>query len=89
MHAIWKYPFPDPTGGTFNMPGDAQILDVQMQNGTPCIWALVKIDRPKVSRTFCVIGTGHSIEDISRLGYIGTFQMMNGALVWHVFESTT
>jgi len=37
-------------------------------------------------RLFRIYGTGAEIKDLENLIYIGTFQMHNGDMVWHVFE---
>lgn len=84
---IYKYPITDPSKIAIEMPEDAEILTVQMQNGTPCIWALVNPDNKTKERYFEVFGTGHPVYcdmGIDRK-YINTFQM-NGNLVFHLFE---
>jgi len=71
-----------------NLPIGSKILCVQTQDESPYIWALVKPNEIILSehhiRTF---GTGHDVPDNERLNYIGTYQLKNGALVFHVFES--
>ena len=89
MATIYKYPL-EPGRTEIPMPLGAQVLTVQMQNGTPCLWAKVGQEpRPAGLRIFDVYGTGHTMPDDPRLIYVGTFQMDGGALVWHVFESTS
>jgi hypothetical protein len=70
------------------IPRDAVILDVQMQFGAPQMWVLLDGQELKISRHFIVMGTGHRIDDgqYSRMKYIGTFQMEDGQMVWHLFE---
>ena len=85
MPTIWKFPLvvSDVTGAP--MPRGAKVLCVQAQHDVPCIWALVDPDAPVEPREFRIIGTGHPITD--ELGpYVGTFQLMGGGLVFHVFE---
>jgi len=86
---IFKYKIECPAEDTFSIeiPETARILTVQTQNEQPYIWALVsrKKENKKVYRTFRIAGTGHIInEKISE--YIGTFQLENGGLVFHLFE---
>lgn len=85
--AVWKFPVWD--GGDYSdvdMPVGAQILTVQFQEGSgACIWALVDPQRSIERRRFRIAGTGHPIND-PLLHYLGTFQMMGGALIFHVFE---
>jgi len=88
MLAIFKYPIPIKDHSTLELPKDARILTVQIQRGTPQLWALVDSETEKETRYFRLSGTGHPLgEDYLRIiNYIGTFQMENGALVFHLFE---
>jgi hypothetical protein len=88
VREVWKYEV-----GTFglfsvDMPEGAQILAVQEQDGAGHIWALVDPNAPRVFRDFLLVGTGCAIDDSFRVEHVGTFQQVNGALVWHVFEVT-
>jgi len=89
MKAIWKFPILVVDNQQIAMPEGAEILCVQMHRGEPCLWAMVNPDRPKEQRAVEVFGTGNPIK--SDMGtsrkYIGTFQMLAGDLVFHVFES--
>jgi len=68
-----------------DMPRGAEILTVQMQNDTLMLWAKVASHTPHEPRMIVIIGTGNPIG--GKLGrYIGTVQMTNRQLVWHVFE---
>jgi hypothetical protein len=85
--AVWKFPIPlGPDEFTVQMPAGAVPLTVQWQHDGPQMWALVKTDEPLESRAFRIAGTGHPIE-ASVKGYIGTFQMTGGSLVFHIFEA--
>ncbi|MCP5006558.1 MAG: hypothetical protein GY941_21850 [Planctomycetes bacterium] len=79
---VWKYKI-EPLS-TLEMPIGAKILCVDCQRGTPTMWVLVDTDAMKVNRKFHTYGTGEAIDANST--YIGTFQMDNGFLVFHVFE---
>jgi len=81
---VYKYPFQIADEVILGIPSDAQLLTVQMQNGQPCLWALVDPGNEIERRRLLVRGTGHDAEEIGR--YISTFQMHGGALVFHVFE---
>lgn len=67
------------------MPKGAKILSLQMNNKMPCIWAIVNPNAEKEVRKFNIYGTGHNITE-DDLKYIGTFQMHNDMLVFHLFE---
>lgn len=85
MITIYKYPAPVSADRlTITLPEGAEILTVQVQNGEPHVWARVDNSRPPVARLFRWYGTGHA----SRLDakYIGTIQLHDGALVFHLFE---
>jgi hypothetical protein len=85
MTTIYKYTL-EPGRTVLELPDGAQVLTVQMQHGSPCMWALVDLARPIGRRFFDVYGTGHAMPaDPGR--YVATFQMEGGALVWHVFEA--
>lgn len=84
---IWKFPV-EPQKAKFEMPKGAEILTVQTQNETPCIWALVNPENEKETRYFEIFGTGHNVPvdmGIERK-YINTFQLEGGRLVFHLFE---
>lgn len=85
MKKVFKYPLVAEPEAPFLLPGGAEILTVQMQNGLPWIWALVSPENTPEMRKFLVVGTGHEITQ-EKTKYIGTFQMHGGSLVFHVFE---
>ncbi len=86
MKTIYKYPLSIGTKNVIEMPIGAKILDLQTQNGTPGIWAMVDSGNQKVQRIFEIYGTGHMIDGPTDKDYVGTFQVSNGAFVFHVFE---
>lgn len=85
MSEIWKYPV---LTGFFehDMPEGSEILDVQMQNGRPVMWALVEPTREKHTRSFFVVGTGRAFDDDDVCRYVGSFQTVDGMFVFHLFE---
>lgn len=86
MNAIWKFPFEITDDFEIEMPMGAQILHVAMQREMPCIWAIVDPNAPKVTRKFHLSGTGHPLEEsCTQYNHVGTFQMHDGALVFHLF----
>ncbi len=101
MLTIWKFPLSVDDVQTVAMPQGARILTVQVQQGQPCLWAAVDSEQPVKPRTIRMYGTGHPIdpEDCYHWpldgpgprvplpgGFIGTFQLNGGLLVFHVFE---
>jgi hypothetical protein len=85
---VWKFSFTPDDDIEIDMPEGAQILTVQIQFEQPCIWALVDPKSKLKKKRFKLIGTGHPIEinDIVDYRYVGTFQLMEGQLVFHLFE---
>lgn len=80
---IWKFLL-EPNGVT-KMPAGAEVLSVQMQDDHPVVWAMVNPDEMTVVTQLGVYGTGHTVPDDPGQ-FIGTFQMQDGALVFHVFQ---
>lgn len=84
MKRIYKYPLAAEDLQTVIMPEGAEILTIQVQGATPCIWALVDIEQPEERRTFRTYGTGHQV--VTNGTYRGTYQLLGGDIVFHVFE---
>lgn len=85
MKSIFKYPLEAIDRQYIEMPEGATILTVQTQHGLLCLWAIVNNQNNLEKRTIIILGTGHDVPR-EQLEYIGTVQMENGALIWHVFE---
>jgi hypothetical protein len=86
MRTVYKYTLQARDDNAVSMPVGATILSAQVQDGDIQIWALVDPDAKKETRYFGVAGTGHPIDDNFAGKFIGTVQMYQGALVFHVFE---
>ena len=82
---IWKYALPVVSRQIIEMPIGSQLLTVQTQADEPHLWALVDPGLPTEEREILMYGTGHPIDPPGR--YIGTFQQVDGTLVFHVFDS--
>ena len=85
MSKIWKYEAPLIDNFSINMPEGAEILCVQVQRNVPQIWALVDPEALYVRRWFRLAGTDHPISEANLL-YIGSFQMAEETLIFHLFE---
>ena len=60
---------------------------MQVQRSTPCIWVKVIPENTEELRKFKVIPEGLGFDDYNNeLSFIGTFQLGNGGLVFHLFE---
>lgn len=89
MRRIYKYDL-EITGQQFvEMPIANEILTIQNQTGIPRIWAIVNLDSPTTKICIEMFGTGQKLPDIDGMigrKYLGTFQLMGGGLVYHVFK---
>ena len=81
---IWKFPIAVRDKVTMTMPEGAEIIHVAMQGEQPTMWAIVDPSAMQISRHFYIFGTGNQIQSPSK--HVGTFFMLDGTLVWHVFE---
>lgn len=79
---VWKFPISDMTYEV-EMPKEADVLTVQLQDERICLWAEVTPNAELERRRFHVVGTGWKVPADS-FNYIGTVQ--RGALVWHIYE---
>ena len=83
MRSIYKYSLLNPYT---KIEGHIEkLLDVQIQNGVPVIWAIV--DTELINRKFYIYcyGTGWELNEVEIRGdYLGTIQDDEG-YVWHYF----
>jgi len=91
VHTIFKYPVKISGMSwhlqTIDLPVGAEPLSFHLQNGQPCLWAMVDPDAPTAPRIFLVAGTGGPIcQDPLSLLFVGSVLMHDDALVWHLFE---
>ena len=85
MAVVYKYPLVVTDRQLVTMPKEAKLMSVQVQNGTPCLWALVNPENPTEEVPILLYGTGHKIPDTENIAYIGTIQMPKYGLVLHAF----
>lgn len=83
---IFKYPLKIEEEQIVNMPHDAKILSLQIQGGSPVMWAMVDDLKREASFKIRMTGTGWPAdEDLIAEQFIGTVQADNG-MVWHYFN---
>lgn len=85
-YTVYKYPIPIDDDFALNLPKDARVLTVQTQKGEPFIWVLINPHATQTPRKFILAGIGHPIHRPDLLKYIGSFQLPQGSLVFHLFE---
>ena len=87
---IYKYPLEICEKQHLVLPVDAEILTLQLQNGTPTIWC--EVDTTSMATELCqilMVGTGQDTHVDIEAGiadYLGTVQMQSG-LVWHYYQN--
>lgn len=89
MKEIRKYPFEPSAEIWIEMPEGADVLDCQVQNRIPTLWAMVDPLRPPVRRLFRTFGTGRTHAELGDGWWVGSLQMHDGAFVLHVFDHGT
>ena len=82
---VYKYEIPIEDHFNLSLPVEAKILCVKTQRGNPHIWALVNLGSQHTEpRKFRLAGTGHPIS--GDVIFIGSFQMNDETLIFHLFE---
>lgn len=84
MKTIYKYPLAVTDEQIVDLPGQAVPLSVQVQHGTPCLWAMVDTDLRSEKLIVRTFGSVHPLPSWAG-EYAGTYQLDGGALVFHVF----
>jgi hypothetical protein len=90
MLTIHKYVLKNEDLQKVIMPKNSSILSVQNQFEEICLWASVDTEEEKEERTILIVGTGNPIIVLKSKKetayFIGTVQLRQGNLVFHVFE---
>jgi hypothetical protein len=88
MKTIWKFQLELTEAQQIWLPNSAEILCVQMQGRTPCLWASLDSQAETWPWMIYLVGTGQPIPEVKGLNYIGTVQMGQfSQFVWHVFTN--
>ena len=95
MKTVWKYSITNMDGTTIHVPYyedkkfNEQVLFCDVQNGVPCLWALVDTERQERAIRVLVVGTGHNADVVIDRGlrHVGSFMLLGGRFVGHVFVS--
>lgn len=86
MKTVYKYQLALAETQEIEMPAKAEILSVGAQNDVICIWAMVDTEGAMTRRKFNIVGTGHKMDDGYQF-FLGTVHLIEGALVFHIFEA--
>lgn len=82
---VWKFELKLTDEQTIVVTEDARILSAQMQFDKLCVWVRLNPQTPQQQRRIFVHGTGHDVSHYAGR-HLGTVQIGNGTLVFHVFE---
>jgi hypothetical protein len=78
MKTIYKYTLDEPV----HIPKGSTVVQVGIQDGLYCIWAVVDTDAPLEERHFVVVGTGRELT--TNMVHVGT--VFEDPFVWHIME---
>jgi hypothetical protein len=86
MTTIWKASLAVADEQEIEVPRGAELLFAREQGDCLAVWFRCDPSAPKETRTIAIVGTGHVApgKDCSR--YLGSGVLLNGRLVFHVFE---
>lgn len=87
MKTVYKYPLAHQAGNKIEIPVLSNIMCLQMQNGTPTIWALVDTNATKEYRHIRIYATGEPFDEGFSHRYVGTYQI--AGFVFHAFEQVS
>lgn len=87
MRAVFKYTLPISDEFELLLPRGAELLSVQGQHDAAQLWALVNQDALLVPFRFRLLTTGEPVDPrgLEGLTYLGTFQVLKGTFVGHVW----
>ena len=88
MITVWKFALAMEPVQDIRLPRGAKLLTVQPQGEFVNLWAMVDSNAELINHRIAILGTRHAAPDYGRLAYISTFQLRDGALVFHAFEIT-
>ena len=87
MKTIHKYTLAVVDFQTLRLPRGAELLTAQAQGDHPQLWARVDLDEAELEAVeLRTVGTGRPFPDSDDWGYVGTYQLQDGALVFHLFR---
>ena len=83
---VWKYPLPIADWCEHSVPVGAKVLHIAAQDDVPCVWMEVEPETPhSETKRFRTYGTGHRMDNVAQT-YLGTYLLVNDAMVFHVYE---
>jgi len=90
MKRIYKYSLDTIDQQVLRLPSNSKVLSVAAQGDNIVLY--VRIDDTIVRMTDCLVlihGTGHDADDTIDSTFVGTVNLYNGTLMFHVFYKET
>ncbi|MGO3895373.1 DUF7352 domain-containing protein [Brevibacterium aurantiacum] len=87
MRRVFKYPLEVTDRQFIDTFAGWKPLSLQVQGDEVCLWAEVDDESTTARYRVFVHGTGHALHPDAEV-FAGTFQLMNGGLIFHVFTET-
>lgn len=77
MYCIYKYELPVNGTSLIALNDITQVLDIQLQRGTPVLWARVNTEGNPVTKQIIAVNTGEDISAYTNADtkYLGTIQI--------------
>ena len=82
---ILKYQLKKDDEQIIKIPERSEILDIQLQNGIPVMWAKVDPESEDIEIKINMYGTGWEINDDDTTEDIYLSTVQDGSFVWHFF----
>jgi hypothetical protein len=89
VKTIYKYELAVTDEQVVDLPLGGEVLSLQVQHGKPCLWVYVDPSQPSRPCRIITKGTGHPADDVADTTFLGTYQLRDGALVFHAFITET
>lgn len=90
MIKILKYEIKVPGAFSLKVPANAEVLNVDTQNGFPFMWIQVDVNNADEGyfeeRFFYSLGTGLEMQTCNILEYLGTVLVHGDTEVYHIYE---
>ena len=88
MKVVHKYPLTQAWEQTFEVSEGAQVLDIELSNGQPCVWIRIDSNTAEVPLTIFAVHTGQPLQYEHGV-YIKTLHVFNELgqqIVTHFFR---
>ena len=86
MNSILKYKLEPIDEQIIQIQHPAKILSVKEQDGNIVLYAIAGKDNKTEPITIRIVGTGHPFKDFQVWSFIDTVKLLNGRLMFHVFQ---